>query len=71
MASKKKFKITRDVVLFTAGLLGATHEILLRDDVREAILLLLGGMMGLPAFLNQDQKEQKKESTDDPTGGPP
>lgn len=56
----QKVRVTRDMVLFMAGLFGAAHEILLRSDVREGILILLGGMMGLPTFLHRDEKRQEE-----------
>lgn len=71
MAPKKRVKITRDVVLFAAGLMGAAHEVLFREDVREGILFLLGGMMGLPAFLNQDEKRQEKNKPNNDDETPP
>lgn len=53
-------KIARNTVLFVAGLLGAGHELLVSKGERPTLLLLLGGMMGLPAFLGKDEKDAEK-----------
>lgn len=49
-------KITRDLVLFTFGLLGVLHETLRTDGDRQFLLMLFAGMMGLPVFLRKDEK---------------
>lgn len=61
MATKAKFalRLSRDTVLFVAGLLGVGHETLLQDAERPALLVLFGGMMGLPAFLRADESRKK------------
>ena len=55
-------KITRDTILFTAGVLGAANEAIFRDSERPALLMLFAGMMGLPVFLRKDERS----STDAP-----
>lgn len=60
-----RVRITRDGVLFVAGLLGVAHETLIANSERVSLLFLFGGMMGLPAFLNKDEKNQQKEKADD------
>jgi hypothetical protein len=52
---KRSLKISRDGVLFAAGLLGVLHETLLGTQDRPTLLLLFAGMMGLPAFLRADE----------------
>lgn len=56
--------ISRDLVLFVAGLLGILHETLLTNGVeRPTLLLLFGAMCGLPLFLRAD--EYKGNGKDD------
>lgn len=50
----------RDVVLFLAGLTGATVLTvawLKGHDPNQSLLLLFAAMMGLPAFLRNDEKK--------------
>lgn len=55
-------KVTRDLALFTAGLLIALNEAFLRDGaVRGEIIIMASGMMGLPAFLSNDSKREEKK----------
>lgn len=56
-------RISRDTVLFIAGLAGIAHEALTRGAERPTLLILFGAMVGLPAFLRQDEKH--KTSKDD------
>ena len=48
----------RDVILFVAGLLGAMHETLVSHIERPTLLLLFAAMMGLPAFLQRDERDK-------------
>jgi hypothetical protein len=48
--------ITRDLVLFTVGLLLLIFEAVVRGgDPRESLLVIYAGMMGLPAILRADE----------------
>lgn len=58
--TKRRLRITRDGILFTAGLLGVVYETVVSKTDRPTLLLLFAAMMGLPAFLNKDEKEQSK-----------
>lgn len=49
-------RFTRDGVLFLVGLAGIIHETLLSDSDRPTLLLLFAAMVGLPAFLRQDER---------------
>lgn len=49
-------KLTRDTVLFTVGLLGIAFETLVTGGERPTLLILFGGMVGLPVFLRTDEK---------------
>lgn len=48
-------KISRDLVLFVAGLLGVLHETLLTNGDRQFLLIIFAGMMGLPVFIRKDE----------------
>lgn len=61
--TKRRLRVTRDGILFFAGLLGVVHETLIAKTDRPTLLLLFAAMMGLPAFLNKDEKEQKKSGS--------
>jgi hypothetical protein len=47
---------TRDGVLFLAGLFGVMWETLYEDVDRPVLLAVFAAMMGLPVFLNFDEK---------------
>lgn len=55
LGTKRRLKISRDGVLFAAGLLGVLHETVLSTEDRPTLLLLFAAMMGLPAFLRADE----------------
>ena len=46
----------RDIVLFFAGLAGVAYEAAAQSGERPTLLLLYAAMMGLPAFLRQDER---------------
>jgi hypothetical protein len=50
--------ISRDSMLFAGGLLGVLHETVLTNVERPSLLVVFGGMMGLPAFLRADEKRK-------------
>jgi hypothetical protein len=56
-------KVTRDLVLFSAGLLLTINEALRSSVDRPDLLVLFAGMMGLPAMLRYD--EQRRRGKDD------
>jgi hypothetical protein len=49
----------RDIILFFSGLIGVAYEALAQGAERPTLLLLYAAMMGLPAFLRQDEKNGK------------
>jgi hypothetical protein len=55
-------KITRDAVMFSAGLVGVIYETVIRTGERPTLLALFGGMMGLPAFFRRDEKKKADEA---------
>lgn len=57
-------RVSRDTVLFAFGLSGIAYETLAENAERPTLLVLFGAMVGLPAFLRQDEK--KTLPKDDP-----
>ena len=55
-----RWPITRDIILFFAGLAGVLHETVLRSAERPTLLILFAAMMGLPIVLNADQRRNGK-----------
>ena len=55
----RTIKISRDTILLIVGILGVTHETLVSNTDRPTLLLLFAAMIGLPAFINQDEKKPK------------
>lgn len=49
-------KITRDLILLTAGLGFMAHEVLIAQTERPYIITACLGMMGLPVFLRWDAR---------------
>lgn len=71
-ASRKRWpRLTRDTALFVTGLLLIINESLIRSGpVRPELLILFGGMVGLPAFLKQDRAgpgQTAHDTEDEPT----
>lgn len=60
---KLPLRMTRSGVLFAVGLLGVFHETVINEVDRPTLLLLFAAMIGLPAFIRQDQGN-------DPGAGP-
>lgn len=55
---KLTLNAARDTVLFVVGLLGVAHETLIGKADRPTLLLLFAAMIGLPAFISKDKKEE-------------
>jgi hypothetical protein len=56
-------RITRDTVLFTAGLVLFVNEAVVRHgEERIYFLMMYAGMMGLPAFFQKDERSRQKDS---------
>lgn len=51
-------RIGRNTLLLVVGLLGVAHETLVNNTDRPTLLLLFAAMIGLPSFLNQDEKKK-------------
>lgn len=60
--------VTRDAVLFAAGLAGVFYETVFDKTDRPTLLLLFGAMMGLPAFLRTDEQTKDSSSNSKPSG---
>ncbi len=52
----------RDAVLFVVGLAGITYVTVTDGGDRPTLLILFGGMIGLPAFLRVDEKKKTNGS---------
>lgn len=63
----RRRRVTRDGVLFAAGLAGVAYETLHSGGDRPTLLLLFAAMMGLPAFLQKDDKRTENGGDHDPT----
>lgn len=57
----RALKVGRTTVLLVVGLLGVAHETLVSNGERPTLLLLFAAMIGLPAFINQDEKKQPED----------
>lgn len=64
MDKNKRAKITRDGILFITGLAGIVYETVVTKTDRPELLLLFGAMVGLPAFLHQDDRGKRGEDDD-------
>lgn len=64
MSNGTKRRITRDGVLFIAGLAGVAYETTHAGGDRPTLLLLFAAMMGLPAFLQKDDEEKRRRRGD-------
>lgn len=64
MTERQKFRIriTRDGILFVTGILGIVYETAISKAERPTLLLLFAAMVGLPAFLQYDQRKQGGET---------
>lgn len=54
--------LTRDFVLFVAGLSGITYETVWDKTDRPTLLVLFGAMVGLPALLHVDESRAKRRT---------
>lgn len=54
----KKVRVSRDTILFVVGLLGIAYETLIAHADRPTLLIMFGAMVGLPAFLREDEKKK-------------
>lgn len=53
-------RIGRDSVIFITGLLGVFHETVINEGERPTLLFLFASMIGLPAFLRNDEKKKQE-----------
>lgn len=56
-------RLSRDTVLFVAGLGGIGYETIFQHGDRPTLLILFGAMVGLPAFLRTDELRQGKPAS--------
>ena len=52
----------RSTVLFVLGIAGIAYETLVDKTERPTLLILFAAMIGLPAFLNLDERLDSKDS---------
>jgi hypothetical protein len=64
VARKRRIRFTRDGVLFVAGLVGLAYETYTGGE-RVTLLLVFAAMMGLPAFIQADERKQRRSGEDD------
>lgn len=60
-------KIARDLTMFLAGLAGFVHEVAVTDGERPTLLLACLALMGVPFFLNRDERDSR-EPTEEKDG---
>jgi len=61
----------RDMLLFVGGMAGVANEALIKEAERPTLLLLYAAMLGLPAFLRQDERSKRPDDDDRSGGGQP
>lgn len=52
-------RVTRDGVIFVAGLAGLFHETVLSKGERPTLIFACMAMIGLPAFLHADERSSR------------
>lgn len=57
----QQWPLLRDIALFFGGIAGVIHETLLAKTERPTLLILFAAMMGLPAFLRPDKKDDDND----------
>ena len=58
--ARRRFRITRDGILFVFGLAGIVYETVINNGDNPTLLILFGAMCGLPAFLHADELTNKR-----------
>lgn len=59
-ARRRRYRLTRDGVLFGLGIAGIINEEFIRAGAeRPSLLVLLGGLVGLPAILRADEVRRR------------
>ena len=64
-ALKPSKRLTRDGVMFVAGLGLLGHETLITAGERPTLIIAALGLMGLPVFLHSDESVSKKLPSND------
>ena len=64
--ARRRFRITRDGILFVFGLAGIVYETVANHGDNPTLLILFGAMCGLPAFLHLDERKPADTSTPPP-----
>ena len=50
------------MLLFFGGMIGVANEAFFQQTTDPSLLILYGAMMGLPAFLQRDEKDRDTEN---------
>jgi hypothetical protein len=58
--ARRRFRITRDGILFAVGLAGIIYETVVHSGENPTLLILFGAMCGLPVFLRGDEALAKR-----------
>lgn len=61
-----KWVFIRGVLLFICGMAGIAHQTLVADLEKPQLLLLFGGMIGLPVVLNREPKPKPEDAPPPP-----
>jgi hypothetical protein len=51
---RRRVRFSRDLILFTVGVVGVLHELFIQQAERPSLLVLFAGMMGLPLYLRKN-----------------
>jgi hypothetical protein len=70
-SNHRRFRVSRDTILFTVGLLGIAYETLVDKADRPTLLILFAAMVGLPAFLRADEARDRPTTPPDPVKADP
>jgi hypothetical protein len=70
-ATPRTLRLWRSIALFVVGIAGIAYEVVVDHGDRPTLLLLLGAMVGLPAFLNKDEKSRAPDPSPKRDGDTP
>lgn len=59
------YRTIRDAVITTVALGGLVHEVVLAEQVRPELLLLIGSLLAVPAFLRADEHLRRRDQDAD------
>jgi fatty acid desaturase len=68
-ARRRHFRVSRDTILFTTGLVLLIYAVLVPSDSRTALVPVLVLMMGLPTLIRSDEAKHASRRADSEDGG--